>query len=171
MIAMPELLLILAAAHYVEDLDKASLIGNGGGSITCCGATPCSRATSITRAPGPKLSATIRALAASVQLRRPVGPDITSSRSKTLPRPANKIYALSCKAVVPSAANHDANGSTDYPSRQSDVNRPRPVTRLDRERQRRLRRDLESQRYASKVPRLPHTHRGIRRQLGVALET
>ena len=59
-------------------------------AVTCCGATPCRRATSTTRAPGSKLSATIRAFTASDQLRRPVGPAITSSRSTTLRRPANE---------------------------------------------------------------------------------
>ena len=82
-------------------------------------AVTCRRATSLTRAPRSKLSATIRAFTASGQLRRPVGPAITSSRSITLRRPINKNCALSYKAVVPSVANHDANGTTYPRSRQS----------------------------------------------------
>jgi transposase, IS30 family len=45
---------------------------------------------------------------------------------------------------------------------------PRNPRRLHRCRHRR--RDLEPQRDASQVPRLPHAHRGIRSHLGVALE-
>ena len=52
---------------------------------TCCGVSPCRRATSETTAPGTSVSSMIRALSSSENRRRRPVPVITSSRRTAAP--------------------------------------------------------------------------------------
>jgi hypothetical protein len=68
-------------------------------------------ATSTTRAPGAWLSSTIRAFASSLQLRRPLGPAITSSRSMRSTPLDNENCTFPCKPVAPNLAKTPAKGN------------------------------------------------------------
>nr|BAF03484.1 hypothetical protein [Novosphingobium sp. KA1] len=63
---------------------------------SCCGNSPCRRATADTFAPGSRLSAIIRARASGVHRRLPPAVSITSSRSA---RPGTLVSTLVSKSV------------------------------------------------------------------------
>ena len=98
-----------------ERLQPLILFRQGGNvqSYTCQRVTPYWRATSATRAPGNRLSATIRAFSAGERRRRPDGPSITSSRpanpSFGTPKWASILPSLSMQSppVQTETSSHD----------------------------------------------------------------